>query len=117
MPPLLSPPTYTLLALYPRTATSTFHLPYYLSSHMPLTERLWGPYGFSIHSITSYDDTQSTQYHLSCVMEFSSKEGYEKAMGSEGTAEIVKDMRSGRVVSWGGEGEREVVFLGGVVAG
>jgi hypothetical protein len=112
MPGSQSPPSYTLIALYPRTdptsgRPTTFHQDYYLVHHIPLAERLWGPYGMTFHSITPLEE--SSGYHLVCVMSWTSKAAYEKASGNEDAEEVMADVRSGRIT------DGTPVFLGGGV--
>jgi hypothetical protein len=117
MPPSFQPPTYTLLALYPRLPSSTFTLSSYLSHHIPLAEKLWGPYGMRFVAITPYTEEESKEWHLSCVMTWESKEAYEKckATGEEAAwGQVVKDVdkAAGEGGFWS-EGVARVVFLGG----
>ena len=110
MAPTLSPPAYTVLVIYPRGVDTFSNLDYYLTSHIPLAERLWGPSGMKVRSITHYGD--ECAYHLSCVLEWADKEAYERAMGDAAASkEIMDDVGSGRITN------SVPRFLGGVVAG
>lgn len=109
MAPALSPPTFSVLVLYPREKGSYFNLKYYLESHIPLAERLWGPFGMGFHSITPYENGQG-ECHLSCVMDWESKDAFDAAQQSAGTKEIMDDVGSGNIT------DVKPTFLSGTVA-
>lgn len=112
MAPTLSPPAFSVVVIYPRGKDTYFNIDYYLQSHIPLAERLWGPFGMKLHSITHYGDTDesSAAYHLSCVLDWEGKEGFDRAQQSPSTKEVMDDVASGRITNV------TPVFLSGVVA-
>ena len=85
---------FIVVVVYPRTKTSTFDLNYYLSKHVPLTKEIWGHYGLRFHSTSELD--ADSGYHISCVLEWDSKEGFDKAQKDPRSGEIHQDIESGR---------------------
>lgn len=109
----VSPPAFSVIVIYPRGKDTYFNIDYYLKSHIPLAQRLWGPFGMKVHSITHYGggDAATGAYHLSCVLDWESKEAFESAQQSAGTKEVMDDVGSGRIT------DVTPVFLSGVVEG
>ena len=76
--------------LYPRTATSTFNIDYYLSTHMPLVVKHWSDYGLKGYKVVSFDADAPWTY--GCTLEFESLEGFEKAGQTEGAKTVMGDI-------------------------
>lgn len=93
MAPAVQPPKFTIVVVYPRAPGTRFNLHNYLHGHIPLAEKLWGPYGMTIRSITPYPDRED--YHLSCVMEWPGEEAYRAANSDAVTKTIFDDVASG----------------------
>lgn len=87
--------TLTSTILYPNTPGKTFDLGYYLTSHMPLTEKLWGPLGMTSWVVVQFQpgaDGAAPPYRLKTVTEWESRERLEKAMASEKSSAIYEDV-------------------------
>ena len=97
MAPVKTPPAFSVLVLYPRSQGTFFNLDYYLKSHIPLAEKHWGPFGMTFHAISEYGT--SDDFHLSCLMDWESKEAYEEAQKDGGTKIIMDDVTSGRITN------------------
>jgi len=78
--------------LYPKTATSTFDSKYYLSSHMPLVQKLWGAHGITSWSVAELDG--SAGYGFQCTINFTSLEAFQKAAASKESAEVFADVKN-----------------------
>jgi uncharacterized protein (TIGR02118 family) len=107
MAPILSQPGFTLIVLYPRKPGTYFDLKHYTSSHVPLAEKIWGPYSCKFHSLTPYPE--DSPYHLTAVMQWDSKDSYEQAKKDSATKEVLDDVASGSFT------KVEPVFLEGTV--
>lgn len=46
--------TYSASVLYPKTASSTFDMSYYLQTHMPLVQKCWGSMGLKDWQIVEF---------------------------------------------------------------
>ncbi|KPI42699.1 uncharacterized protein AB675_1736 [Cyphellophora attinorum] len=108
MAPILAQPSFTLLVLYPRKSGTYFDMKYYTSSHIPLAEKVWGPYSCKFHSFTPYPEDSA--YHLSCLMQWDSKDSYEQAKKDAGTKGVMDDVASGSFTN------ADAMFLEGTVA-
>jgi uncharacterized protein (TIGR02118 family) len=80
---------------YPKTATSTFNHDYYVSKHVPLVGRLWGPMG--LRSTRVLKGTGSLggapAYELICLLDFPSQEAFNQAAGAHAD-EVMGDIRN-----------------------
>lgn len=102
-------PGFVVLVLYPRKPGTTFDWQYYLSKHTPLANEIWGPYGMKMHSISEM--AAESGYHQTCVIEWESKEGYEKAQQDDRSKEIMADIADGNFTT------ASPVFLAGKIVG
>lgn len=89
----MASPAFIVVVIYPRTQTSSFNLDHYLSSHVPLTKKIWGPYGLVFRSTSDLD--ADSGYHISAVLEWETKDGFDKAQKDPRSAEIYDDVKSG----------------------
>ena len=114
MPPP-SPSEITVVVAYPSTDPKTsdaikFNMPYYLSTHMPLIDKVWGPHGMLRWSITEFPDPdpfsgQAPPYRVQTTLHWKSVEDFKAAMGDEGskvTGEDVKNFSNVWPVIWVG---------------
>jgi uncharacterized protein (TIGR02118 family) len=88
----------------------TFNMDYYLSNHLPLIERSWGPYGLKSWSLNTFPDpcplTGGTPpYLVQVTVYFGSVDGLKNALekGSEETTPDVTKYSSVFPVIWVGE--------------
>jgi uncharacterized protein (TIGR02118 family) len=101
-------PTTLVSVLYPSTLHSTFDMPYYLSTHMPLVQASWGKYGLLSWKIVQLP--AGAPYSVQAILEFASKEGFADAQASVEAKAVMGD-----IPNFAGEGP--VIFAGEVVGG
>ncbi|KAF2801890.1 uncharacterized protein BDZ99DRAFT_469391 [Mytilinidion resinicola] len=65
---------------YPRTATSTFDLDYYLSSHLPLVVGYWYPRGLQRYHVETYAEGP---YTVKAELVWDSLDAFKAAAGVE----------------------------------
>jgi uncharacterized protein (TIGR02118 family) len=92
--------------LYPVTATSTFDLEYYLSTHMVLVKSLWGPHGLKSAQVVELD--HSSGYGIQAAMEWEDLDAFKKAATEHGKA-IMADISNFTNV-------KPITVMGSVVA-
>ncbi|KAK3061822.1 hypothetical protein LTS18_005731 [Coniosporium uncinatum] len=81
--------------LYPSSTPSgdatDFNMDYYLSTHMPLVQKTWGPHGLEGYAVTQFKSTGDggkPPYLVQCVLKWGGDDCVGKAMGAEGTGEV-----------------------------
>ncbi|KAI4919070.1 uncharacterized protein J4E92_008714 [Alternaria infectoria] len=82
----------TAIVLYPRKEGSTFNKEYYLKTHMPLAMKNWKDHGLKSYAVSELN--ADGPYAISTVMEFDSLESVGKALQSEGTKEVMEDVKN-----------------------
>jgi len=82
----------TAIVLYPRKEGSTFNKEYYLKTHMPLAMKNWKDHGLKSYAVSELN--ADGPYAISTVMEFDSPESVGKALQSEGTKEVMEDVKN-----------------------
>ncbi|KAJ9660660.1 hypothetical protein H2198_002402 [Neophaeococcomyces mojaviensis] len=90
----LSKGTVSVSVLYPRTADSTFHLDYYITQHMVLAEKVWGPHGMINWSVI---EAPNGDYSVHSFITFKAQgenglDGVMAALTSEGGKELAADV-------------------------
>jgi uncharacterized protein (TIGR02118 family) len=90
--------------------TLKFNMDYYLSTHMPLIERVWGPYGLKSWSINRFSDPCPVSggkppYLVQTTCYFDSIDDFKKALekGGEKTVPDVANFSNVFPVIWVGE--------------
>ncbi|KAK6434743.1 hypothetical protein LTR95_009071 [Oleoguttula sp. CCFEE 5521] len=78
----------TTTVLYPKGCK--FDMNYYLTSHMPLVKKHWGPAGLKSYKVIQFPD--DADYSVQATLEWGSKAEFDKAAGGEHTAEIMGDV-------------------------
>lgn len=63
---------------------------YYLSSHMPLVGKLWGPSGLTSWKVIKFGEDQP--YAVQATLEWSDLSAFQKAAAGEHTAQIMGDV-------------------------
>lgn len=63
---------------------------YYLSSHMPLVGKLWGPQGLKGWKVVKFGDDQP--HSVQATLEWADIKDFQKAAGGEHTAQIMGDV-------------------------
>ncbi|KXJ94820.1 hypothetical protein Micbo1qcDRAFT_193888 [Microdochium bolleyi] len=74
--------------LYPKGAD--FNMEYYLSTHMPLVQARWGPFGLKSWKVVKYDENAS--FSVQASLEWESEDALNKALQSEEAKEIFGDV-------------------------
>ncbi|KAK7725141.1 hypothetical protein SLS57_004054 [Botryosphaeria dothidea] len=85
-PPIEKTMTLTTTVLYPNSLGKTFDVKYYLDSHMPLAEQLWGPLGMTSWVVIQFEpgpDGAAPPYRLKTVSEWESREKLSMAVASK----------------------------------
>nr|POF24730.1 hypothetical protein CFP56_71705 [Quercus suber] len=77
--------------LYP--SHHTFDLSYYLTTHMPLVSRHWGPHGMTGWKVLQISSPDSV-YQIQATLEFASGDAIQKAMSSDGRREVMGDIKN-----------------------
>lgn len=81
----------TVMVLYPRsTSDSTFNKSYYLSTHMPLCEKVWKKHGLKSYIVSELN--ADGPYVMTVVMQWESQEAFGKAVQDPGTKELMDDL-------------------------
>ncbi|KAK4497178.1 hypothetical protein PRZ48_011628 [Zasmidium cellare] len=80
----------TMTVLYP--SGGTFNMPYYLSTHMPLAEKHWKPYGAKSWKVVKLGD--DAPYAVQATIEWGSMEQFLKAAQGPEIKEIQGDVKN-----------------------
>lgn len=96
-----------------------FDMEYYLSTHMPMIERAWGPCGLKSWSINKFQDPcpatgQTPPYLVQTTCYFDSVGDFKAALenGSKETKPDVEKFSNVFPVIWVGEGVKQVTLRG-----
>lgn len=95
-----------VIVAYPRKDGATFNKEYYLSTHIPLVEKLWKKHGLKSH--TAIEVAEGT-YSYSLIMEFETQEGWGAAATDSDMALIMADLPNF-------SSEPPVLVNGGIIA-
>jgi hypothetical protein len=85
-------PTAIITCFYRRIPNFKFDLDYYLTSHIPLTNKLWNPHGL-LHT-TILEVLPDSEYAFKIVMEWKDTDAWEKALEDEQSKQLVDDVKS-----------------------
>jgi len=75
--------------MYAAAAEADFNMDYYLSHHMPLVQKNWGPHGLESWTVGVLDK-ETSGYHVQAVLVFKDAEGFKEAMS--GDKDIMPDV-------------------------
>jgi uncharacterized protein (TIGR02118 family) len=80
---------------YPKTKTSTFDLDYYVHTHVPLVNRLWGPLGLRGAQVLKGTGSLGGApiYELICLLDFESQDAFNQAAGAHAD-DVMGDIRN-----------------------
>ncbi len=92
-----------LNVIYPKEAVSDFNMDYYLKTHMPLVEKIWGPFGLKSWSVVTLDPASG--FHVQAFLVFESVEAFQKAPTDEVLGDI-KNFTSATPLKWFGSLEK-----------
>lgn len=79
--------------VYPKTEKSHFDHAYYMQTHVPLVQRLWGSHGMSKATVLRGTGSLGggAAYELICLLEFPDRETFLKAAGAHAD-QIMEDV-------------------------
>jgi uncharacterized protein (TIGR02118 family) len=80
------PAFINILYLRSTTGTDRFDENYYLSKHLPLAQKSWGPHGLLRWQVAKLADDPESPYYFQTIMEFESIEAFDKAAKEHGAA-------------------------------
>lgn len=80
----------TAIVLYPRKDGATFDLDYYNKTHMPLAKDAWTKHGLQSYSVVEL--APDSQYSISAILNFESKEHFAKALAHADTKKVMDDV-------------------------
>ncbi|KAF9630630.1 hypothetical protein BFW01_g1192 [Lasiodiplodia theobromae] len=95
----------TSTILYPNTPGKNFDLEYYLNTHMPLTEKIWGPLGLTSWRVVEFKagaDGGPPPYRLKTETVWESREKLDAAVANEQTRTIFGDVVNFTDEAWVG---------------
>jgi uncharacterized protein (TIGR02118 family) len=80
---------------YPKTEASSFNHEYYVNTHVPLVNRLWGPLGLRGAQVLKGTGSLggAPAYELICLLEFTSQEAFNQAAAAHAD-EVMGDIRN-----------------------
>ncbi|KAF4536472.1 Ethyl tert-butyl ether degradation [Lasiodiplodia theobromae] len=93
----------TSTILYPNTPGKNFDLKYYLNTHMPLTEKIWGPLGLTSWRVVEFKagaDGGPPPYRLKTETMWESREKLDAAVTNEQTSAIFGDVANFTDETW-----------------
>jgi uncharacterized protein (TIGR02118 family) len=87
--------SFALQLLYPTADGATFNKEHYLSHHMPLVSKLWGPLGMTGWTIVEYApgaDGSKPEFFFGCTMTWESAEHHAAALQAEISQQLLTDV-------------------------
>ncbi|KAK8104295.1 uncharacterized protein PG998_011328 [Apiospora kogelbergensis] len=75
--------------MYPAAASADFNMDYYLSKHMPLVQKNWGPHGLESWTVGVLDK-ETSGHHVQAVLVFKDAEGFKTAVAED--KEVMPDV-------------------------
>ncbi|MEZ5681789.1 MAG: EthD family reductase [Erythrobacter sp.] len=81
----------SLVVSYPAKEGAKFDADYYRDTHIPLVEKHWGSHGMTGADVYWPADGEQPNVAM-VVLNFSSSEAIDAALGSAGTAEVMGDV-------------------------
>lgn len=91
------PATISTTVLYPNSSDAKLDINYYLKTHLPMAELIWGGLGMISWKVTSFTpDLNGNQpnYLLETVVEWVNVEAARKALQTDEGAQVLKDMEN-----------------------
>ncbi|EPS32480.1 hypothetical protein POX_d05360 [Penicillium oxalicum] len=86
---------YTAIVAYPNEPDTEFNTDYYLSTHMPLVAKTWGPHGLKSWNVVRYENDltgATSKYLIVATLIWESEEALKKAREVEGAPAIFADI-------------------------
>lgn len=79
--------------LYPRTSTSHFDLPYYLSHHIPTAKSLWEPLGMKTVYVSEMGDANA-EYAVQATLIWTDRASWEQASSGPAMQQLGDDVKN-----------------------
>ncbi|RYP00275.1 hypothetical protein DL766_008729 [Monosporascus sp. MC13-8B] len=86
--------------IYPKEAASNFNMEYYIKTHMPLVQKIWGPLGLKSWTVSTVNPESG--FHVQAFLVWDSLEAFEKAPIDEIFADV-KNFTNVTPVKWVGQ--------------
>lgn len=86
--------------IYPPSAASSFDMDYYLNSHVPKVEKLWGPQG--LQSCTVITGEKDSGYHVQTSMVWKNMVSFKNAEDVDAVREDIKNFTEVAPYRWVG---------------
>lgn len=87
----------TTTVLYPNSANAKLDVNYYLNTHLPMAQRIWGPLGMKSWAVTSFIpglDGSQPKYLVETVSEWTNADAAKDAIETDEGQEVLKDMEN-----------------------
>ena len=85
-------PGATVTIIYPSAPDATFDMDYYLSTHMPLVQKNWGPEGLRSWKIIKFP--ASSPYSVQATLEWPDIQTFQAAAGGESAKVVLGDVKN-----------------------
>ncbi|RYP60304.1 hypothetical protein DL769_008177 [Monosporascus sp. CRB-8-3] len=86
--------------IYPKEAESNFNMKYYLETHMPLVQKVWGPLGLKSWTVGTVNPDSG--FHVQAFLVWDSLEAFENAPTKDIFGDI-KNFTNVTPVKWVGQ--------------
>ncbi|KEY64523.1 hypothetical protein S7711_03590 [Stachybotrys chartarum IBT 7711] len=83
---------FSSTVLYPKNKESTFDMEYYLNTHMPLVQEVWGPFGMQGWQVIKYDANDGVPFSVAAILTWKDEASYEAGRSSPRTPEVFADV-------------------------
>lgn len=84
--------SFRTILLYPFKANSRFDVDYYINTHLPLVEKLFGPYGMTAWEVTKFSTTDDQQFSYQVILKWETAKGAATASASPGAKQLRDDI-------------------------
>ncbi|THX47247.1 hypothetical protein D6D06_09718 [Aureobasidium pullulans] len=82
------------ILLYPSKPGSNFNIEYYISTHMPLVTKLYGPYGLKGWEVLQFSKHDTPPYVVQTVLQWDNVDQLNAANTSDGAKELRDDIKN-----------------------
>lgn len=85
----------SITVLFPNEADAKYDINYYKAQHMPLIQKLWGRFGITSWSVTTFTpgpDGSAPAFIFGSVVNWSSAEAIKTAFADESVQQIMQDV-------------------------
>ncbi|EXK26226.1 hypothetical protein FOMG_17196 [Fusarium oxysporum f. sp. melonis 26406] len=83
----------TVMVLYPKTTGGlSFDMRYYVSNHMPLVVKIWGPLGLESWEVLSFDNNPDPRYYACSIFKFADTAQAEQSLAVPEASTLFEDV-------------------------